>query len=225
MKTALLHFVFDVAAALFTHIAQHLGEHPLQRVVAHHAARGAVGILNRLIAVITDVEGGAVEMAGVLGGIAVAPAELHHIVLRAQHARDDEFMEGHTFHVEAVEERLTDILQKHGGPGHQIRNAGVERIDVIIRIGTHIDELTLARLGIGAILYRRDAPPIGCHQLNGIRIGESRRITGNGAYPVASGLLRGALGLRLKALDGFPGAIRAAIGLGDRRKGQAYAGQ
>ena len=96
---------------------------------------------------------------------------------------------------------------------------------MLIGIGTDVNEFALTGLCISAVLHRRDTPPIGCHQLDGIGIRKSRRIIGNGAYPVGTGLLRGALGLRLQALDGFRGAVRAAIGPGDRRKDQAYAGQ
>ena len=146
METALLHLVLDVAAILFSQVAQHLGEHPLQRVIAHLAATGAVGVLDRLVAVVADVESGAVEMAGVLRGIAVAPAELHHILLSAEDAGDDDLMQGHTLDVEAIEEGLADVLEQDGSTRHEIGNARIERIDVEIGVRPNIDEFTLARL-------------------------------------------------------------------------------
>ena len=60
MKATLFHLVLDVTAALISHIAQHLTEHPFQRVVTHLTTGWAFGILDRLIAVIADVESGAV---------------------------------------------------------------------------------------------------------------------------------------------------------------------
>ena len=83
METALLHLIFDIAASRLTHIAQHLGEHPFQRVVAHHPSRRAVWIFHRLIAVVANIEGSAIEMTRVLGGIAVTATELHHVLLRS----------------------------------------------------------------------------------------------------------------------------------------------
>jgi len=64
MEAALLHFVFDIAALLATDVAKHLAEHPLQGVIANITSHGVV-------AVVADVEGGAVKMARVLSSILV----------------------------------------------------------------------------------------------------------------------------------------------------------
>jgi hypothetical protein len=71
-------------------------------------------------------------------------------------------MEGYALHIQTIEESLTDILQEHRSARHQIRDAGVQRIDVIIGIGPDINEFSLARLGIFAVTYRRYAPLMGC---------------------------------------------------------------
>ena len=38
MEAALLHLILNVATALLAHIAQHLRQHPFQRVVANRTA-------------------------------------------------------------------------------------------------------------------------------------------------------------------------------------------
>ena len=100
-------------------------------------------------------------MARVLSGIAVATTQFGHIVLRTEHTGDDDLMKGYALHVEAVEECLSDVLQQHGGMGHQIGYAGIKGIDVIIGIGSHIDQLALTRLSILTVLDGLDAPAIG----------------------------------------------------------------
>ena len=82
MKATLLHFIFDVAAALFPHITQYLGEYPFQRIIANLSSRWTIGVLYRLVAVVTDVESSAVEMTGILCGIPVTTTKLNHIFLR-----------------------------------------------------------------------------------------------------------------------------------------------
>ena len=89
METSLLHLILNVASLGLTHVAQHLAEHPLEGVVAHGAALRPFGWADCLIAVIADVEGGAVEVAGVLGGVGVARAQFLNVAARAQHAGDD----------------------------------------------------------------------------------------------------------------------------------------
>ena len=180
METALLDLVLDVAAILFAQVAQHFREHPLQRVVAHLTATGAVRVLDRLVAVVADVEGGAVEMAGVLRGIAVAPTELRHVLLGTEHAGDDDLMEGHALDVETVEESLSDVLQQDGGTGYEIGNARIERIDVVIGIRTDIDQFAFARLGILAIRHGCDAPSVGSRQLEAVSVGKGHSVVGHG---------------------------------------------
>ena len=180
METALLHLIFDVAAILFAQIAQHFREHPLQRVVAHLATTGAIGVLDRLVSVVADVEGGAVEMAGVLRGIAVAPTELRHVLLGTEHAGDNDLMQGYALDVEAVEECLADVLQQDGGTGYEIGNARIERIDVVIGVRPDVDEFTLARLCILAVRHGCDSPAVGCRQLEAVSVGKGHSVVGHG---------------------------------------------
>ena len=170
METALLYLIFNITAILLAHVAQHLREYPLQRIVAHHTTTGTFRILHRLVAVIADIESGAIEMTRILRSITITPTELHDILLGAEHAGDDDLMQGHTLHVETIEERLPNILQQHGCTRYEIGNARIKRIDVVIRVGSHINKFTFAHLSISTVLNRRDAPTIGGRQLQAIGI-------------------------------------------------------
>ena len=85
MEAALLNLVLNETTLLLAHIAEHLREHPLQRVVAHLSAARSVGVLNGVVAVVADVERSALEMARVLGGVRVTAAQFLHICITAQH--------------------------------------------------------------------------------------------------------------------------------------------
>ena len=75
MEATLLHLIFYITAFLLTKVAEDFGEHPFQCVVANGTARGAFGVLHCYIAVVAKVEGGAIEVATVLGGIHVRSEE------------------------------------------------------------------------------------------------------------------------------------------------------
>ena len=110
VKTALLHFILDIATLLLTHVAQYLTEYPLQRIALYLTTTGSIWVLHRLIAVIANIEGGAIEVAGVLRCITVTTAQFHHIVLRTEHAGDNQLMQGHSLHIKTVEEGPAYIL-------------------------------------------------------------------------------------------------------------------
>ena len=138
-----MHLVFDIAAVALAHVAHHLGKHIFQRVVAHLAAMLA-RCLNGLIAVVANVEGGAVEVAAVLRCIAVFLAQGSHILLRPHDARYDDFMQWNALHLQTVVKVAADVLQQNGSAGHEIGNAVAQAVDIEIGIGTHIDEQLLA---------------------------------------------------------------------------------
>ena len=56
VETALLDLILDVGTVLLADVAKHLREHPLQRIVAHLLVEG-------IVTVVADVEGGAVKVA------------------------------------------------------------------------------------------------------------------------------------------------------------------
>ena len=140
-----------MAAMLGAQVAQHLGEHPLQRVARHSAAGGPSGVFHGGIAVVADVEGGAVEVAAVLGGIAVVAAQPRHVVLGAHDARHDDLVERHALHLQAVEERPADVLQQQRGAGHQVGNAAAQGLHVEIGVAPHVDQLRLSPLGLPTV--------------------------------------------------------------------------
>lgn len=179
VEAALLDFIFNEATILLAEITKHFGEHPFERVVANLTTTRPVRILDCTVTIVADIKCGAVEMAGILRGIAVAPAQLNDILLRAQHAGDNHLMQRHTLDIERVVERLADILEQNGCSRHQIRNAGIQRIDVIIRIGANIDQFTLAHLGILAVLDGRYAPLLGSSQLYTVGVGKGFGIAGD----------------------------------------------
>ena len=172
METALFDFVLNKGTILLANVAEHLREYPLQRVVAHLTA-------NSMIAVIADIEGGAVKVARVVGGIAVVALQTGHIVLGAQDAGNDELVQGHPLHIEAVVECLTDILEQHGSAWHQIGNGAVEFVDMIVGTLADIHQFFLACLGILAVLDGLDAPLVGSHNLRLLQVGEGVFITGH----------------------------------------------
>ena len=226
METTLLYLIFNVAAILLAHVAQHLREYPLQRVVTHLTTTGTIRILHRLIAVVADVEGRAVEMTGVLRRITVTPTEFRHVLLRAEHAGNNDLMQRYTLHVETIEERLPNILQQYGCTRYEIVYARIKRIDVVIRVGSHINEFAFALLSISTVLNRRDAPTIGGSQLQAIGIWKGFMVIGHGMnlvirrFPLGGGqfrLRRRRNGRRARMVTGF-GHLRK--GPPDARKEQ-----
>ena len=61
MKTSLFHLILNITALLLAHVSQHFGEHPLQRIVAYFTTMRAIRILNGLVTVVADVEGGGAD--------------------------------------------------------------------------------------------------------------------------------------------------------------------
>lgn len=59
MKTALIHLIFHKTATTLTEVAQHLAEHPFQRVVSHLPTR-IFSRLHSLIAIIANIKSCAV---------------------------------------------------------------------------------------------------------------------------------------------------------------------
>ena len=174
VETTLFDFIFDVATTLLTLVAKHLGEHPLQGIVAHLAA-------DRLVTVVADVEGGAEEVAGAVGGVLVVALQTGDVVHRAQHAGDDKLIEGHSLDIKAIVESLSDVLEQDGGTWHEVRNAAGEAVNVVVRTLADIDQFLLTVFGISTVLYWPDAPMLGSHYLYGLTVRERRLVVRDGA--------------------------------------------
>ena len=125
MEAALLHLIFDIAAVLVAEIAEHLGEHPFQGIILHLAAWLFTG-LNLLIAVVTDIEGGTIKMARILGSITVSGTQFRHVILGTQNARHDNLMQRNALDLQRIEIGTTNILEQHRGTRHQVRNTVVQ---------------------------------------------------------------------------------------------------
>lgn len=111
MEATLLHLIFNIATVLLTEVAEHLTQHPLQGVVAHLSTR-LLSRLHRLIPIITYIKGGAIEVTGVLGGIAIVSTELRHIVLGTEDARHNNLVQWDALDLQGIEVSTTDVLQQ-----------------------------------------------------------------------------------------------------------------
>ena len=109
----MLHLIFNITALLLTKVAEDFGEYPFQCVVAHCTTSGAFGVLHCYITVIAKVEGGAIEMATVLGGILVAVAQLLNVVLGAKNTRDDNLVKGDALDGEGIKKCTAYIMKQH----------------------------------------------------------------------------------------------------------------
>src|SRR3712207_4560075 len=74
MEAALMHLILDVTSSGLPHIAQHLSEYVFERVVAYLPAMLSRG-LHGAITVVAHVEGGAIEVTAVLGGVTIMSAQ------------------------------------------------------------------------------------------------------------------------------------------------------
>ena len=110
VEAALMHLVLHVAPVMKPHIIKHLAEYPLQGVVAHLTASGAVRILHRTVTVIAHVKGGSVEMAAILRSIAVMAAQLFHIIFAPHNTGHDDLMQGNALYLQAIIEGLANVL-------------------------------------------------------------------------------------------------------------------
>ena len=123
---ALLHLVLDIASSLIALVAQHFGEYPFQRIVTHFARQG-------LIAIITDVNRSAIEMATLLSSIGIMTLQLSHILHRTQHTGDNELVERQSLGIKTVVECLADVLQHQSGSWYEVRNRAGQAVDMPVR--------------------------------------------------------------------------------------------
>lgn len=112
MEASLLHLIFDITSVLLTEITEHLAQHPFQGIVLHLSAR-SLGGLHGLVPIITYIESGAIEVAGVLGGIAIASTEFRYIILGTENARHDDLMERDALDLQGIEISPADVLKQH----------------------------------------------------------------------------------------------------------------
>ena len=169
VETALFHFVFDVAAALLPDVAQHLAQHPLECIAPDRLALGPSRRGDGGEAVVADVEGGAEEVATLLRGIAVAALQAGYVVLRPEHTRHDNPVQGYSLHIQAVEIAAADVGEQVGSPGHEVRDAvGHAIVQVVEGIGSDIDKLLPAPFCLLAVAHRGETLGIRRHTADGM---------------------------------------------------------
>lgn len=87
--------------------------------------------------------------------------------------------------------RLSRKLQaiswsRTGGSGHQIGHATAQLAHVIVGIAAHIDQLSLAFFGIGAVEDGAHSVTLGCLQLHHLGVGKALTITANATHTGAT---------------------------------------
>lgn len=183
MEAALLDFILDITASLGTHIAQHLREDELERIVANGTSLGLARRRHRVETVVGDVERGAKAMAALFRGIAIDALEPPHVVLGAQYAGDDDLVERYLLDSQRIEEASADVLQQVAGTWHKVRDAAVHaRVNLKIRIRAHVEEFALAALCIRPTLDWRDAIGLCRHDLYVLHIRETIAIRRDATY-------------------------------------------
>ena len=89
MEATLVYLVLHVADPIVSEVLENFRENPFQCVVARLTDAGRARLLNGVVLVIADVERRAVEMATVVGGIAIMLAQAEDIVLGTRDGGDD----------------------------------------------------------------------------------------------------------------------------------------
>ena len=93
-------------------------------------------------------------------------------------------MQRNLLYLQVVEEVAAYVLQQHGSPRHQIRNAAAQLIDMIEGIAAHIHEFRLALLGIGTVGNGLHAMTVGGDELHIVLVGEGVAEMRHTVYPV-----------------------------------------
>ena len=151
----MLHLIFDITTILVAEVTQHLTQYPFQTVVTNLSAGRPFGRFHRLVAVIADVDRCAIQVATVIRSIEIATAQTFHITLGAGDTGDDNLVERDILHIEAVEERLADVVEQNGRTRHEIWNAGGEIIDMEIGVAAHVNQFLLSMFRLLSVLHRR----------------------------------------------------------------------
>ena len=129
MKACLSPFVLHINTPCALVVEEHLPEHQFQVILVHII----VGARNLVIAIVGDVESGAVAVAGLIGGVDI-PASLQqsHILLRPQNARYVESVVWQSVASEDVRPLFAYRFQLRRRFGNKVRNRVGQRIDDIV---------------------------------------------------------------------------------------------
>lgn len=165
-----MHLVLYVACAGKALVAQHFGQYGLEGGDPVDAAVALGGEFEK--AVVGYVEGGAVAVARVFGGVAVEAAQAGYVLVGAEYGGDDEFVGGVAFGDEGVVEGAGYGVEQRGGAGHKVGDGLAQGIDVVVGIVGYVDKAVHAPAGLGAVGYVGDACAGGGGKLYVVEVGK-----------------------------------------------------
>ena len=148
VKARLSPFVLHVNTPCALVVEEHLSEHQFQVILVHII----IGARDLVVAIVSDVESGAVAVARLVGGVDI-PASLQqlHILLRPQNARYVESVVRQSVASEDVRPLFAYRLQLRRRFGNKVRNRVGQRIDDIVIGILHHHQLPFHTRGFLAV--------------------------------------------------------------------------
>ena len=126
-----------------------------------------------LVAVVGDIEGGAIAVARLVGRVKVGTHEPGYVFFGAQYAADEYLVKRYVSYVEAVEKIAPYDLQQVGSPGHEIGYAAAHAVvNLVVWVAAHEYKLAFAVFGLGAVLDGFDSMAACADYLYVLCIGE-----------------------------------------------------
>ncbi len=101
------------------------------------------------------------------------------VLTGSQHACNYHFMQRNALNLQTVEICPAYVIEQHGSPRNKIRNALLERIYMIKRIGSDVDKFAFTVFGIGTVVNGRHSMPVGTLKLHAVAVGKSIGISRN----------------------------------------------
>ena len=151
VEAGLLPLVFDIDAPGALVVEKGLTQDQFEVVLRHVLARARYFV----VAVVGDVERGAVAVTGLLHGVDVAAAlQQTDVLLCAQDAGDIETVVRQTVARKDIGKLLADSLQLFRRRGDKIGNGVGEGVDDIVVVGTKTHQLPFHMLCLGAVFGR-----------------------------------------------------------------------
>ena len=177
MIAALVDFVFHVAGATVAKILENLGENPFEGVVTSLTNFGCSRFLNGVIFIVTDVEGGAIEMAAIVGCIAIMLAQAEDVIFGACHRSDDDLTGIDALHILRIQKVAGYHRKQKLGSGYEIGNGIIKFLDVIVGVVANINQIFVFAVACCvAVFYRRYTEAFGRDHLYIVKVREAALI-------------------------------------------------
>ena len=174
MEATLLYFMLDVAHSVFAHITQHFAQHPFECVASHGSTLWAFWWRDGIVAVVTNVECGAEEVAALFGSISITLLQASHIGFCTQDTRDDNLVQGDAFYVKAVEIVASYCREQLSGSRNEVRNAVSHPfVEAVEGIGSYVEEFVPTVFCLLTVANRTDAPLLCGHYLHVLNVRET----------------------------------------------------